>query len=202
MPSLDWLAQSLRATIDRLLPPRIPAVEVAEWSRDRLIALLKERFSGIRLVVVANREPYMHVRDGENVRWIRPASGLVTALDPIMRATGGTWIAHGSGSGDADTADAHGHLQVPPNRPSYTLRRVWLTKEEEEGYYYGLIAARPPATSRAHTAGSRRRLAACASTRIAEAVPKRSRAARRSSSCRISLPCCRVSSNAGVPTRL
>ena len=79
-----------------------------EWSRDRLVSLLKERLSGIRVVVVANREPYIHNRvgaPGSVVRWIRPASGLVTALDPIMRATGGVWVAHGSGSGDRETAD-------------------------------------------------------------------------------------------------
>jgi trehalose 6-phosphate synthase len=89
------------------------------------------------VVVVANREPYIHVREAEQLRWIRPASGLVTALDPIMRATGGVWVAHGSGTGDRETADARGRLPVPPEHPSYTLRRIWLTKEEEQGYYYG-----------------------------------------------------------------
>jgi trehalose 6-phosphate synthase len=101
------------------------------------VSLLKERLAGVRVVVVANREPYMHVRDGENLRWIRPASGLVTALDPIMRATGGTWVAHGSGSGDRETADERGRLAVPPGKPAYALRRIWLSKEEEDGYYYG-----------------------------------------------------------------
>lgn len=89
------------------------------------------------MIVVANREPYIHNREGTELRWIRPASGLVTALDPIMRATGGVWIAHGSGTGDRETADERGRLAVPPAKPSYTLRRLWLTKEEEDGYYYG-----------------------------------------------------------------
>ncbi len=71
------------------------------------------------------------------IEWSRPASGLVTALDPVMRAGGGTWIAHGSGSADRETADARGRLRVPPDQPSYTLRRIWLTPEEEQGYYYG-----------------------------------------------------------------
>ena len=71
------------------------------------------------------------------IEWMRPASGLVTALDPVMRASGGTWIAHGSGNADRETADARGRVTVPPDRPSYTLRRVWLTPEEEQGYYYG-----------------------------------------------------------------
>ncbi len=69
---------------------------------------------------------------------MQPASGLVTALDPVMRACGGTWVAHGSGSGDRATSDAAGRVAVPPDEPSYTLRRVWLTDREEEGYYYGL----------------------------------------------------------------
>ena len=111
------------------------------------------RLRDTRLIVVANREPYIHVRrrrnarglwnwlrgrkETEGIEWTRPASGLVTALDPVMRACGGTWIAHGSGSADRETADARGRVRVPPDRPSYTLRRVWLTPEEEQGYYYG-----------------------------------------------------------------
>ena len=111
-------------------------------------------FRDTRLVVVANREPYIHVRKTRPARgvinWmrgrketmgvecLRPASGLVTALDPVMRACGGTWIAHGSGNADRETADARGHVKVPPDKPSYTLRRIWLTAEEEQGYYYGL----------------------------------------------------------------
>ena len=106
-----------------------------------------------RLIVVANREPYIHVRrrgprgacstgsaaarKPTAIEWTRPASGLVTALDPVMRASGGTWIAHGSGNADRETADARGQLNVPPDKPSYTLKRVWLTPEEEQGYYYG-----------------------------------------------------------------
>ncbi|MBI3098133.1 MAG: trehalose-6-phosphate synthase [Planctomycetes bacterium] len=107
------------------------------WSeealRERVRALLGPR----KLIVVSNREPYMHVENAGDLTLIRPASGVTTALDPVLRACGGTWIAHGAGSGDRETADAQGHLAVPPDRPAYTLRRVWLTKEEEAGYYYG-----------------------------------------------------------------
>jgi trehalose-6-phosphate synthase len=119
----------------------------------QLGSTLSGSLKGTRLIVVANREPYIHIRrtrsargiwnwlrgrtETEAIEWTRPASGLVTALDPVMRATGGTWIAHGSGNADRETADARGHVQVPPDRPSYTLRRVWLTEEEEQGYYYG-----------------------------------------------------------------
>jgi trehalose 6-phosphate synthase len=107
------------------------------WNKERLEDVARNRLGGARLIVVANREPYIHqYRDGE-IEWIRPAGGLTAALDPVMRACGGTWIAHGSGDADRDTADGEGRLGVPPDDPSYVLRRVWLTKAEEEGYYYG-----------------------------------------------------------------
>ena len=104
VPKRDWLARSVRHAIARWLPPDAIGGERA-WSRERLVALLKERLRGVRVVVVANREPYIHNRIGGEMTWIRPASGLVTALDPIMRATGGVWVAHGSGSGDPETSD-------------------------------------------------------------------------------------------------
>ena len=136
MSARDWLARSFRHAIDKWLPSEISTRD-AEWSPNRLAALLKERLAGVRVVVVANREPYIHNREGDAIKWIRPASGLVTALDPIMRATGGVWVAHGSGSADRETADERGRVAVPPTRPTYTLRRIWLSKEEEDGYYYG-----------------------------------------------------------------
>lgn len=108
----------------------------SHWTAERLKEHVKSVLQGRTLVIVANREPYMHVREGRQIRWVMPASGLVTAVEPILRACGGTWIAHGSGDADRETADAHGKLKVPPETPSYTLKRVWLTKEEEDGYYY------------------------------------------------------------------
>jgi trehalose 6-phosphate synthase len=121
-----------------------------------LLAALGDRLKHTQLVVVANREPYIHLhrarererrgflarlwrkRSTEEVAWIRPASGLVTALDPVMRTWGGTWVAHGSGPADREVTDAMGRVRVPPDHPSYTLRRVWLSEDEENGYYYGL----------------------------------------------------------------
>jgi trehalose 6-phosphate synthase len=108
----------------------------SRWTAERLKEHVKTVLQGRALVVVANREPYMHVREGRHVRWLMPASGLVTAVEPILRACGGTWVAHGSGDADRETCDRHGRLKVPPDNPSYTLRRLWLTKEEEDGYYY------------------------------------------------------------------
>jgi alpha,alpha-trehalose-phosphate synthase [UDP-forming] len=107
------------------------------WTLERLQGLVRDRLAGFRFICVSNREPYIHVHAPEGVRCLEPASGVVTALDPVMRATGGTWVAHGSGSADREIADAAGHIGVPPGHPQYLLRRVWLTKEEEKGYYYG-----------------------------------------------------------------
>jgi trehalose 6-phosphate synthase len=107
------------------------------WSKERLEHVARTRLGGAKLIVVANREPYIHrYHDGE-VEWIRPAGGLTTALDPVMQACGGTWVAHGSGNADRETSDETGRVRVPPDDPNYTLRRVWLTKEQEDGYYYG-----------------------------------------------------------------
>ncbi|HEX7423420.1 MAG TPA: trehalose-6-phosphate synthase [Terriglobales bacterium] len=107
------------------------------WTADRLSVQLRTRLDDSHLFVVSNREPYMHQRNGKVLDVVVPPSGLVTALEPVLNACDGTWIAHGSGNGDAEVVDAHDRLRVPPEDPRYSLRRVWLTKEEEEGYYYG-----------------------------------------------------------------
>ncbi len=107
------------------------------WTRDRLRAHAIDAIGGKPLVVVSNREPYMHqVRDGK-IELVTPASGLVTALNPVLCACGGLWVAHGAGEADRQAADASSCVPVPPDDPRYTLRRVWITKEEEQGYYYG-----------------------------------------------------------------
>jgi trehalose 6-phosphate synthase len=112
--------------------------EGGEWTPEHLRRLLKDHLSDDEIIVVSNREPYSHVRtDAGDIEVQRPASGLVTAVEPVMRACSGTWIAHGSGSADRDSVDGKAHVMVPPDDPSYTLRRIWLTQEEEEGYYYG-----------------------------------------------------------------
>jgi len=116
---------------------RLREASESRWTADRLAVQLQSRLDGGRLFVVSNREPYMHRNNGKSLEVIVPPSGLVTALEPVLNACDGTWIAHGSGPADADVVDAQDRLRVPPNDPRYTLRRVWLTKEEEEGYYYG-----------------------------------------------------------------
>ncbi|MGE5194542.1 MAG: trehalose-6-phosphate synthase, partial [Deltaproteobacteria bacterium] len=107
------------------------------WTRERLEAVARERLHGAKVVVVANREPYIHVYQDGGIRCLRPASGLTTALDPVMRACGGVWVAHGSGDADRAVVDHRDNVAVPPEEPAYSLRRVWLSKDEEQGYYYG-----------------------------------------------------------------
>src|SRR5215831_10415225 len=108
------------------------------WTSERLRVSLRDRLQDKPLFVVSNREPYMHVYNGNKmVKMLVPASGVVTALEPVLLACNGTWVANGSGSADREVVDSHDHLRVPPDRPSYTLRRVWLTDEEDKGYYEG-----------------------------------------------------------------
>ena len=116
---------------------RLREASVSLWTADRLAVHVRTLLDGGRLLVVSNREPYLHIRQGKSWEVVVPPSGLVTALEPVLRACDGTWIAHGSGDADLQTVDAHDCLRVPPDDPHYTLRRVWLTKSEEEGYYYG-----------------------------------------------------------------
>ena len=109
-----------------------------EWNADRLRSLLRTQLRGDEVIVVSNREPYIHEKGDDGAVFVRrPASGLVTAIEPVMRACSGTWVAHGGGSADAQTVDAKDRIKVPPNRDEYTLRRIWMTPEEEQGYYYG-----------------------------------------------------------------
>jgi len=107
------------------------------WTPAALRGILREDLKGDEILIVSNREPYVHMRRNGHIEVQRPASGLVTALEPVLRACSGTWIAHGSGSADRDTVDANDRIAVPPEKPAYRVRRVWLSREQEDGYYYG-----------------------------------------------------------------
>jgi trehalose-6-phosphate synthase len=109
------------------------------WTADRLRVSLQTKLQGDALFVVSNREPYMHEYDDKEhkIRMLVPASGLVTALEPVLQACEGTWVANGSGNADREVVDEHDRLRVPPHHPTYTLRRVWLSREEDLGYYEG-----------------------------------------------------------------
>jgi trehalose 6-phosphate synthase len=107
------------------------------WTAERLAVHVRNRNGSSRIFVVSNREPYMHVRQGRETACVVPPSGLVTAIEPVLRACDGVWVAHGSGSADELAVDEFDRLRVPPDDPRYTLRRVWLSSDEESGYYDG-----------------------------------------------------------------
>ena len=109
----------------------------AVWTPERLSEEMKQILEKKMMVVVSNREPYMHVKVGNEIQCIVPASGMVTAMEPIVKACGGLWIASGSGDADREMVDENDKVQVPPYENKYTLRRIWLTKEQEHHYYYG-----------------------------------------------------------------
>ncbi len=107
------------------------------WTKEDLQQLVQREIGDYRLVVVSNRQPYVYKLDNGRVRHEVPAGGLINAIDPLMQTCGGTWVAHGSGTGDRLVVEAGNKVMVPPEDPSYTLRLVWLTEREEQGYYYG-----------------------------------------------------------------
>src|SRR6266702_8806772 len=108
------------------------------WTKDALQDMIQTQVGDRRFILVGNREPYQHRYAGGRIECVPPASGMVSALEPILCASGGVWIAHGSANADRKTVDSRDHVRVPPDDPQYTLRRVWLTKAQEDGYYYGL----------------------------------------------------------------
>ncbi len=137
-PELQPLVVELRSRLRDLEDEyrRAQGPEV-DWDAARLRSLLRTQLAGDQVIVVSNREPYIHERLDDRVVVRRPASGLVTAVEPVMRACSGTWVAHGSGSADRAVVDAGDRVAVPPGQHDYWLRRVWLSAEEEQGYYYG-----------------------------------------------------------------
>jgi trehalose-6-phosphate synthase len=138
-PELKPLAKDLRELMRDIESERSGLRDEAQvtWSPEALRRILHEDLKGEEIIILSNREPYIHEHKDGVIVMKRPASGLVTALEPVMRACSGTWIAHGSGSADREVVDRRDHLAVPPDKPEYELRRLWLLPEEERGYYYG-----------------------------------------------------------------
>ena len=139
-PELRPIAKDLRALIEDLETDlRSRDEDQLVWTPATLREILHRELRGQEVIVVSNREPYIHMKRGSGIEVWRPASGLVTAMEPIMRACSGSWIAHGSGTADREVVDKHDRIGVPPppDESAYQLRRVWLTPEEESGYYYG-----------------------------------------------------------------
>lgn len=127
--------QKARAATE--IDARLRNIHESSWTAQTLADHVRNKLRGSNLFVVSNREPYMHTRTDNGITVSVPASGLVTAIDPVLCACEGTWVAHGSGNADAETVDSHDRLRVPPDNPRYTLRRVWMSAEEEAGYYNG-----------------------------------------------------------------
>ncbi|MGE3760193.1 MAG: trehalose-6-phosphate synthase, partial [Pseudobdellovibrionaceae bacterium] len=137
-PDLQPIARDLRAFLKDAQSERNARDESQmSWNPKTLKSILKDELAGDEVLIVSNREPYIANFKDKKIVWSFPASGLVTALEPVMRACSGTWIAHGSGSADKATVDSHDRVRVPPDKPSYQIRRIWLSDEEEKGYYYG-----------------------------------------------------------------
>ncbi len=132
------ILSDVRDLVDRIVAEKETDREGGDWTPQRLRHTLNRYLHGEKVVIVANREPYIHERTaGGEIVVVHPASGLVTALEPVVRACSGVWIAHGSGSADRETSDHSGRVAVPPGENEYLIRRVWLSPEEEKGYYYG-----------------------------------------------------------------
>jgi trehalose 6-phosphate synthase len=131
------LLRDVRSLAERMAVELDQESRGGQWSAARLRATLIQHMQGERIVILSNREPYVHERQDGELRVLHPDSGLVTALEPVMRACSGVWVAHGSGSADRETVDANDRVSVPPGEKSYVTRRVWLTEQEEKGYYYG-----------------------------------------------------------------
>jgi len=130
--------RDVRDLVDRIVAEKESDQEGGSWTPERLKQTLARYLHGEKVIIMANREPYIHMREENGAtRVFHPASGLVTALEPVLRACSGVWIAHGSGTADRETSDRNGRIRVPPDEQSYVLRRVWLTPEQENGYYYG-----------------------------------------------------------------
>jgi trehalose 6-phosphate synthase len=130
------ILSDLRELVGRMAYDREDAPGL--WTAERLKQTLNRYLHGEKIVILANREPYIHQHtDDGGIEVQHPASGLVTALEPVMRACSGVWVAHGSGDADSETVDRNDHVRVPPGEESYHIRRVWLSEEEQQGYYYG-----------------------------------------------------------------
>ena len=146
----QWLLRPLESEISRITESLTKARTVASeearmrlekldspWTAERLKEFVKAYLRNRPIYVVSNREPYVHEKVKGEIQYSVPASGMVTALEPLMEACGGMWLAHGSGKADRETADAEGKIQVPPDEPKYTLKRVWLTAKDIQGFYTG-----------------------------------------------------------------
>ncbi len=132
------ILQDVKSLIRELEANRITREDLQiTWTAETLKEILTKELAGNEVIIVSNREPYIHIRENNEIKVIFPASGLVTAMEPIVRACSGIWVAHGQGTADKEVVDKNDRISVPPGKDEYEIHRIWLTKEEEDGYYYG-----------------------------------------------------------------
>ena len=106
------------------------------WTSSNLHELIMNRTNDYLFFVVSNRQPYIHTYNRGKITHQRGPGGVITAIEPIMQACNGTWIAYGNGTADRKVSDSQGKIKIQLENSSYTLKHVWLNKEEENGYYY------------------------------------------------------------------
>ncbi|MCU0414102.1 MAG: trehalose-6-phosphate synthase [Ignavibacteriaceae bacterium] len=135
---IEYIAKAMhdaKATAEE--EARLRTSAEAIWTPERLKVEMENLLQKKKMIVVSNREPYMHIHVGKEIKCIVPASGMITAMEPILKACSGLWIASGTGDADKETVNKNDKVEVPPEEPKYTLKRLWLTKEEEDHFYYG-----------------------------------------------------------------
>ncbi len=110
-------------------PKRTTRQDLLQWSR----AYMRDK----RLVVVSNREPYTHVREQGQTHVLRNVGGLTVALDSVVQALGGLWVAYGHGTADRAAVDERSRVRLPEEDPTFTLKRVWISREDYQLYYGG-----------------------------------------------------------------
>jgi alpha,alpha-trehalose-phosphate synthase [UDP-forming] len=135
---VETMARSLRAARAAAeAEARLREAGEGWWTAERLAVHMRDHCGSSRVFVISNREPYVHSHKGREIVWSVPPSGLVTAIEPLLRVCDGVWIASGSGDADREMVDEFDRLRVPPDEPRYSLRRVWLSEQEEAQYYDG-----------------------------------------------------------------
>ncbi|MHB8419555.1 MAG: alpha,alpha-trehalose-phosphate synthase (UDP-forming) [Myxococcales bacterium] len=137
-PAFQPLMRDVQDLVARLASEAADSSGRGAFTPERLRQTLRQQLHGDRVIAVSHREPFVHERAADGSVSLRhPPSGLVTALEPVMRACSGVWIAHGSGSADMETADRRGRIAGPPGETAYTLRRLRISEFEEKGFYFG-----------------------------------------------------------------
>ena len=109
-----------------------------DWSPKTLQDLLRNTLPDAEIIAVSNREPYIHNRspNGIVVQTAGERLGVGAGTDHARvwrRLDRARQRQRRPGNG----RQTRPHPRAPEASPAYTLRRVWITEEEQDGYYYG-----------------------------------------------------------------